>query len=30
MEPGSSGIAGDAEPGRFASGAVAMFPGGTW
>ena len=30
MEPGASGIAGDAAPGRFASGAVAMFPGGTW
>lgn len=30
MEPGASGIAGDAAPGRFASGAVAMFSGGTW
>lgn len=30
MEPGASGIPGDAAPGRFASGAVAMFPGGTW
>ena len=30
MEEGASGIAGDAAPGRFASGAVAMFPGGTW
>lgn len=30
MEPGASGIAGDAAPGRFASGAVAMFTGGTW
>jgi raffinose/stachyose/melibiose transport system substrate-binding protein len=30
MEPGASGIAGDAAPGRFASGALAMFPGGTW
>jgi raffinose/stachyose/melibiose transport system substrate-binding protein len=30
MEDGASGIAGDAAPGRFASGAVAMFPGGTW
>jgi len=30
MESGASGIAGDAAPGRFASGAVAMFPGGTW
>jgi raffinose/stachyose/melibiose transport system substrate-binding protein len=30
VEPGASGIAGDAAPGRFASGAVAMFPGGTW
>jgi raffinose/stachyose/melibiose transport system substrate-binding protein len=30
MEAGASGIAGDAAPGRFASGAVAMFPSGTW
>ena len=30
MEEGASGIAGDAAPGRFASGAVAMFPSGTW
>lgn len=30
MEPGAAGLAGDAAPGRFASGAVAMFPGGTW
>jgi raffinose/stachyose/melibiose transport system substrate-binding protein len=30
MEPGAIGIAGDAAPGRFASGAVAMFSGGTW
>ncbi|MBL8131792.1 MAG: extracellular solute-binding protein [Anaerolineae bacterium] len=30
IEPGASGVAGDAAPGRFASGAVAMFPGGTW
>jgi raffinose/stachyose/melibiose transport system substrate-binding protein len=30
MESGASGIAGDAAPGRFASGEVAMFPGGTW
>lgn len=30
MEQGASGVAGDAAPGRFASGAVAMFPGGTW
>lgn len=30
MEEGASGIAGDAAPGRFASGAVAMFTGGTW
>jgi raffinose/stachyose/melibiose transport system substrate-binding protein len=30
MEPGASGIAGDAAPGRFASGAVATFSGGTW
>jgi raffinose/stachyose/melibiose transport system substrate-binding protein len=30
LEPGTSGIAGDAAPGRFASGAVAMFPNGVW
>jgi raffinose/stachyose/melibiose transport system substrate-binding protein len=30
MESGASGIPGDGAPGRFASGAVAMFPGGTW
>ena len=30
MEAGASGIAGDAAPGRFASGAVATFSGGTW
>jgi raffinose/stachyose/melibiose transport system substrate-binding protein len=30
MESGASGVAGDAAPGRFASGATAMFPGGTW
>lgn len=30
LESGSSGIGHDAAPGRFASGAVAMFPGGTW
>jgi raffinose/stachyose/melibiose transport system substrate-binding protein len=30
LESGASGIAADAAPGRFASGAVAMFPGGTW
>lgn len=30
IEPGASGVAGDAAPGRFAAGAVAMFPGGTW
>lgn len=30
IEPGASGIPGDAAPGRFASGAVAMFPGGSW
>jgi len=30
MEAGASGIPGDGAPGRFASGAVAMFPGGTW
>jgi raffinose/stachyose/melibiose transport system substrate-binding protein len=30
MESGAAGLAADAAPGRFASGAVAMFPGGTW
>lgn len=30
IEEGASGVAGDAAPGRFASGAVAMFSGGTW
>ncbi|MHB8627563.1 MAG: ABC transporter substrate-binding protein [Aggregatilineales bacterium] len=30
MEQGASGIANDAAPGRFASGAVAMLPGGIW
>jgi len=30
MERGASGVPGDAAPGRFASGAVAMFPGGSW
>ena len=30
LESGTSGIAGDAAPGRFASGAVAMFPNGVW
>jgi raffinose/stachyose/melibiose transport system substrate-binding protein len=30
MEAGATGLAPDAAPGRFASGAVAMFPGGTW
>lgn len=30
MEPGASGLAGDAAPGRFASGAVAMEAGGSW
>lgn len=30
MESGATGLAPDAAPGRFASGAVAMFPGGTW
>ncbi len=30
VEPGASGVAGDAAPGRFAAGGVAMFPGGTW
>jgi len=30
IEAGASGIAGDAAPGRFASGEVAMQAGGTW
>lgn len=30
LESGASGVAADAAPGRFAAGAVAMFPGGTW
>ncbi|MEP6988284.1 MAG: extracellular solute-binding protein, partial [Chloroflexota bacterium] len=30
MEEGASGIANDAAPGRFASGAVGMLPGGIW
>jgi raffinose/stachyose/melibiose transport system substrate-binding protein len=30
MEPGASGIGNDAAPGRFASGAAAMLPGGSW
>jgi raffinose/stachyose/melibiose transport system substrate-binding protein len=30
LEPGTSGIAGDAAPGRFAAGDVAMFPNGAW
>ncbi len=30
MEDGASGIANDAAPGRFASGAVGMLPGGIW
>ena len=30
MEPGASGVANDAAAGRFASGAVAMYPGGIW
>ena len=30
MEAGASALPGDGAPGRFASGAVAMFPGGTW
>ncbi len=30
LEPGTSGIAGDAAPGRFAGGEVAMFPNGVW
>ncbi|HEX2621646.1 MAG TPA: extracellular solute-binding protein [Phototrophicaceae bacterium] len=30
IEEGASGIAADAAPGRFASGVVAMYPGGSW
>ncbi len=30
IEPGASGLSFDAAPGRFASGAVAMYPAGTW
>jgi raffinose/stachyose/melibiose transport system substrate-binding protein len=30
MERGASGIPGDAAPGRFAAGAVAMYPAGSW
>jgi raffinose/stachyose/melibiose transport system substrate-binding protein len=30
MEPGAVGIANDGAPGRFASGQVAMLPGGSW
>jgi raffinose/stachyose/melibiose transport system substrate-binding protein len=30
LESGTSGIAGDAAPGRFAGGEVAMFPNGVW
>jgi len=30
MEPGAVGIPNDGAPGRFASGAVAMLPGGSW
>lgn len=30
LEPDAAGIAGDAAPGRFASGAVAMYPIGVW
>jgi raffinose/stachyose/melibiose transport system substrate-binding protein len=30
IEQGASGLAYDAAPGRFASGAVAMYPAGTW
>ena len=30
IEQGASGISADAAPGRFASGAVAMYPGGSW
>lgn len=30
LEPGASGISGDAAPGRFAAGDVAMYPIGNW
>lgn len=30
LEPGTSGISGDAAPGRFAAGDVAMYPIGVW
>jgi raffinose/stachyose/melibiose transport system substrate-binding protein len=30
IEPGASGVGADAAAGRFASGAVAMLPAGTW
>lgn len=30
LEPGTSGISGDAAPGRFAAGDVAMYPIGNW
>ncbi len=30
MEPGAVGISNDGAPGRFASGEVAMLPGGSW
>ncbi len=30
IEPGASGISFDAAPGRFASGAAAMYPAGSW
>jgi raffinose/stachyose/melibiose transport system substrate-binding protein len=30
IEPGASAIASDAAPGRFASGAAAMLPAGSW
>jgi raffinose/stachyose/melibiose transport system substrate-binding protein len=30
MEPGAVGIPNDGAPGRFASGEVAMLPGGSW
>ena len=30
IEPGASGIGFDAAPGRFASGAAAMYPAGSW
>jgi raffinose/stachyose/melibiose transport system substrate-binding protein len=30
IEPGASGVSFDAAPGRFASGAAAMLPAGSW